>query len=168
MAADKKKYALDLWRTLQHADENDLTFYDQLTEDERSDFQPLTLMRWISSVSNANPNAQWYIIVANQIVNEYVFSLSKHPDLLWKLLATCGAGSKQRHEWIKGPTKLVTNKLDQLILNLNPSLNSMELDLVKRNFTRDQLIKLCRGLAMDDSETNKIVEEYKKYKQRKE
>jgi hypothetical protein len=163
--AEKKKYNLDLWKVLRSADENDLTFYDELTDAERNELQPLIIMRWLSAVSNDNPNAEWYVDATNQIVNEYVFSLGRHPSLLWKLLATCGAGAKERHVWIKGPSKLTTNRFDQLILRLNPSLNDMELELVKRNFTRDKLIGLCRGLAMEDSEINKIVDEFKKHQQ---
>jgi hypothetical protein len=166
--AEKKKYNLDLWKLLQNVDENNLTYYDELTDAERAEFQPLIIARWASAVLDGNPNAEYYIDAVNQIVNQYIFSLGKHPDLLWKLIASCGAGEKQRHVWIKAPSKLVTNKFDQLILQLNPSLSDMELELVKRNFTRDKLVHLCRGLALEDAETNKIIEEYKKYKQSRE
>jgi hypothetical protein len=165
---EKKKYNLDLWKLLQNADENNLTYYDELTDVERPEFQPLIIARWMSGVPDDNKNAEYYMDAVNQIVNEYTFSLAKYPDLLWRLIASCGAGKKQRHVWIKGPSKLITNKLDQLILGLNPSLSDMELELVKRNFTRDKLVHLCRGLAMEDSEINKIVEEFKKYKQGRE
>ena len=163
-----KKYTLDIIDVLRHADQNDLNYYDTLSEAERASIKPFVLMRWMSSVSNNNPNAAYHIIAVNNIVNDGFFDLGKFPDLQWKLIASCGAGTPQRHQWIKGPGTIVTNRLDNLILQLNPSLNDLEMDLVKRKFTRDGLIRLCKDLAMEDSEIKPIVDEFQKYKKDRE
>ena len=42
----------------------------------------------------------------NQVVNKHLWTLSsKHPGLLWKLMASCGLGQQHRFEFIKKDSK---------------------------------------------------------------
>ncbi len=166
-AAKPREFKLDIWATLKNADTNNLDYYDSLDAEQKKAVAPLVLMRWLSAVSSHNPHAEHYILAVNDIVNVGFFELAKFPDLQWKLLAACGVGKSQRHEWIKGPTRLVTNKFDNLILQLDPSLNNLELDLAKSRFTKEGLEQLCRDFAMDDSEIKPIIEEFNKFNARK-
>lgn len=163
----KREFSLDIWTVLRNADTNNLLYYESLTVEEKKALQPFVLMRWLSAVSNDNPFAEHYIVAVNDIVNVGFFELAKYPDLQWKLLAVCGSGKSQSHAWIKGPERITTNKLDNLILRLNPSLNDLELSLAKNKFTKDGITQLCRDFAMDNSEIRPIVEEFKKYQNRK-
>ena len=162
-----REFKLDIWDVLKNADKNNLNYYESLGVEERKAIAPLVLMRWLSVVSNENPNAEHYIIAVNDIVNVGFFDLAKFPDLQWKLLAVCGVGSSQRHDWIKAPAKVVTNRFDNLILQLNPSLNNLELELAKSKFTKAGLQQLCRDFAMEDNEIKPIIEEFNKYQTNK-
>jgi hypothetical protein len=163
--AKKKEYKLDLFgQTLPALNRGDLDFYDRCTEEERKEIQPLILMRWISGVENSRLGGA-YIGVMNEWVNKEFWTLSKHPELQWKLMCVgniaCG-GRGQRHQWVPMIKNSSTNKLDSLILSLNPGLNDQELALVRTRLTKDSLKQLLRDMAMSDADMKPILDEFKK------
>lgn len=97
MAAERK---LDIFRVLAAADAKNAKFYSQLTEDERKEFQPFVVARWMSGTSNTGQ-----LLMINEFLNPYLFTLTGHKELLWQLLTICNAGKSQRYKWFKLPGK---------------------------------------------------------------
>jgi hypothetical protein len=162
----KKTYTLDMFKeVLPAADRGRIDFYDTLTDEQKKGFAPLVVMRYMSAVNSyaGRKTVEEHIINVNETVNIGFWDLTKHPELQWKLLALTGSGRNQRHEWITGPKKKTTNRIDNLILGLYPNLNSLELDIAKSKLTRDSLKQLCRDYGMSDDEIKPYVEEFKKY-----
>jgi hypothetical protein len=89
---------LDIFRVLKAADLKNELFYEKLTDEERKAFQPFLVTRWLSGTYSAR---QVYFL--NEIVNQLVFSLSNHKQLLWQLLTICTSGKSQRYVWNKLP-----------------------------------------------------------------
>lgn len=87
---------LDIFKVLGKISTKDRQFYSDLTEEEQKGFLPVVVMRWLSGTSNAK---QIYFI--NELVNPFVFSLHKHPELLYYLMILCGPGKTQRYYWNK-------------------------------------------------------------------
>ena len=162
----KRTFALDMFReVLPAADRRRFDFYDGLNEDQKKGFHPLIVMRYMSAVnSNAGrKTVEDHIRDVNEQVNVGFWDLGKHPELLWKLIAISGSGRNQKHEWISGPKKKTTNKIDNLILSLYPNLNSLELDIAKSKLTRESLKQLCKDFGMLDDEIKPYLEEFKKF-----
>jgi hypothetical protein len=156
------------------------SYYSSFTEEQRKAFGSLVLMRWATLVTTAedkfylrrpiNNLCEDYITCVNEFVNIGYWSLTKHPELQWQLLATCGMGSQEaerrgivRHGWIKGPGRTTTSKLDGLILRLMPNINNQELDLLKNKLTKDSVKKMCLDYGMEDSEIKGYLDAFKKY-----
>jgi hypothetical protein len=101
----KKCFSLDIFKLLNDIDNpksGDL--YTTMSDDERKGFAPLVVMRWMSGTSDERQ-----IILLNEFVNPYVFSLGKHPHLLMQLLQTASSKTSKRYVWlgIKSKKKLV-------------------------------------------------------------
>ena len=69
--------------------------YEKLSDDERKGFAPLVVMRWMSGTSDERQ-----IILLNEFVNPYVFSLGKHPHLLMQLLQVASSKTSKRYAWL--------------------------------------------------------------------
>lgn len=97
MAAERK---LDIFRVLNAADGKQEGFYEKLTEEERKEFQPFLVARWMSGTFNASQ-----VVIMNEFMNPYSFSLTNHKQLLWQLLTICNSGKSQRYTWNKLPAR---------------------------------------------------------------
>jgi hypothetical protein len=95
----KKTYKLDIFTVLEQVNRKNHNFYSELTDTERKGFIPLITMRWMSGTHNP-----LQIILLNEIVNPFMFTLFSHRDLLYKLLTVC-AVKPQRYQWIKSNNK---------------------------------------------------------------
>lgn len=162
MAVAKKEHKLDIWAVLKAADQGDLNFYSNLSDDQKKEFIPYVLMRWMSAVNNT-ALSEHYITTTNSFINIGFWELVNHPELQWKLFAACGAGITQRHAWIPNSKKTSTSKLNRLLCEFNPSLNDTELHLIKQKLTKESLKQLCLDYAMDNSEIKLILEDFKKF-----
>lgn len=96
---------LDIFRVLSHADKKDRDFFETLTDEEVSAMQPLLVMRWLSGTQSP-----LQIIMLNEVVNPYVFTLPQHKSLLWSLITTVGQNQHRRYQWIKAPGKGTSSK----------------------------------------------------------
>lgn len=74
---------------------HDLFFQEHLLDDQKTEFQPLTTMRWMAGTTSS-----MQLLLLNEFVNPYTFSLSHHKSLLFKLMTLCSAGPQQ-NKWIK-------------------------------------------------------------------
>ena len=99
----QKKHKLDIFRVLNHTSRKDISFFNQLTEEEQKAYQPLVVMRWLTGTTDAR---QIYFI--NELVNPFVFSLPNHKQLLYNLMTTCTTGTPQRYYWNKTLSKKTT------------------------------------------------------------
>lgn len=96
---------LDIFRVLKEADLKHTDFYASLTEEERKNFLPFLVTRWLSGTPNRRQ-----IIFLNELVNPFTFSLVGHKELLWKLMTVCTSGKPQRYFWNKLPSKANSSK----------------------------------------------------------
>lgn len=96
-------HKLDIFRVLNHTSRKDPKFFKELTEEEQKAYQPLIVMRWLTGTTDAR---QIYFI--NELVNPFVFTLTKHKELLYFLMTTCTSGKQQRYYWNKALSKKST------------------------------------------------------------
>lgn len=152
----KKEKKLDLFKeVLPNIDCRNKNYYSQLDEDQKKEISPYVLMRFMSSVKQQNL-VDHHLIMINEIVNREFSSLSKHPELQWKLLCLCGAGTKQFHPWIAPGKKQTKNKLQQALQELKPHYKSDELDLLEEIMTEDDIKETFRSAGYTDKEIDEI------------
>jgi len=98
-----KKYKLDIFKTISNISKKDVGYYALLGDDEKKQFAPVVVMRWLTGTTN---KAQIYYI--NELVNPYVFSLTKHNELIYKLMTICSPGKEYRYSWCNKKSKKTT------------------------------------------------------------
>ena len=87
---------LDIFVTISQVDKKNITFLSELSEDDRKGFFPVVVQRWLSGITDEN-----VILKLNDNSNPYVFSLHKHPNLLYQLFCTTSSGKVRRRNWLK-------------------------------------------------------------------
>lgn len=148
---------LDIFKTLNAANSRNREYYEKLSEDEKKGFAPTVVARWMSGTSDAGQ-----VMFINEFLNPYLFSLYKHPQLLWQLMTACNSGRNQRYSWNKLPNKKETGKSNtiQLLcryLQCNTSHAADALDIL----TRDQVLDIADHMGLQPEEVAKVKKEMK-------
>lgn len=149
-----KKYKLDIKEILQALDTCDKEFYSRLSSEEKKSFQPWTVMRFASS---STKYSEHHILMINAFVNDHFSSLSKHPELLWKLLTICGVGTKQFHPWISPPRKRGKNKIQELLHTRYPTHKQSDLEALELLLTIEDIEEIALEMGHSDKEIKEIL-----------
>lgn len=159
MATERK---LDIFRVLAAADGKQDDFYEKLTDEERKEFQPFLVTRWMSGTYDAGQ-----IMMINEFSNPYSFSLTSHKQLLWQLLTVCSSGRKQRYTWNKLPAKRESGKPNaikairqQFKYSTKEAVDALDI------LTRDEVIEIAEQLGWQSEEIAKIRRELKVNKEK--
>lgn len=161
----KRSYKLDIMTVLEAIDTNKREFYSNLTDEEKKSVVPRVLVRWLSAVSDNNRQRDWYILAANDLVNNHLWALGKdHQELLWLLMTVAGTGKKQYHQWIPANQKKTSSspKLDELLKSQHPGANEIELSILKQGLGKDGILELARASGINDNAVKEIQAELKK------
>lgn len=149
-----KKHKLDVFRVLSALDRNDHEFYNTLTDEEKKEFAGWLTMRWASS---CHGNPEHYLLYINDLVNVNFHVLRNHPELIWKLLAVCGTGKKERHVWIPVPKKKKKSVLQAELSKVYPLYKDDEIDVLISVNTKDELAEIFSDYGYDDKEIKKLL-----------
>jgi len=162
----KRSYKLDIMTVLEAADKGIKDFYNNLTEEEQKAFAPRVLIRWLSTVSDKSAHKEYAILATNDLVNLGMWSLTKHPELIWLLMTVAGTGKKQYHQWIPmSKSTSTTVKLDLLIDQTTPHTNQTEKQILKKLKTAEQWKQLAMDSGWDDRSIKELTNELKKLSQ---
>lgn len=162
-APAKRTFTLDIMTVLEAIDKNNKKFYSNLTEEERKAFVPKVIMRWLSTVSDNNPNKEYYLLATNDLVNIGFWELTKHPELQYLLMTISGIGKKQYHQWISAKnTSSKTPKADAFLKTIYPVCNQEEFDILKSQYSNDDILQLALASGIDDKSVKEIKDEIKK------
>ena len=119
----------------------------------------------MSSLGNQNTNSAYALIAVNELLNVGFWSLSKHPELQHLLFCIAGLGSKQYHPWLStSKTTSGTKIVDQFLMELNPGINNVELDILRSQYNTNSIKRLAQDAGKSDSEIKRLVEDAKSLK----
>lgn len=148
---------LDIFKTLGQISVKNVNFYTDLSEEEKKGFLPVVVTRWLSGTSSAK---QIYFI--NELVNPFVFSLHKHPQLLYYLMTLCGPGKSQRYFWNKSASNKATTMpnavsvvREQFGYNSRQALEAMPL------LSNDDILEYAEDLGRQKDIITKLKKELK-------
>jgi hypothetical protein len=142
--------ALDIKRELAAVDLRNYDFYDKLTPEEKKEFSPYVLMRYVSNVDGDRDLQEWFLERTNELVNKDHWTLSKnHKPLLWKLFAGCGIGTKTYHPYLKANSKEKAVKIEKLLCELHPAMKLSEIKLLAKKMTKEDKAELFDSMGFD-------------------
>lgn len=148
---------LDIFRVLAAADAKDIDFLSKLSQDEIKALQPFLVMRWMSGTPSA-----LQIMMINEVLNPYAFSLATHKELLWQLLVAANSGRKQRYVWNKLPAKATTSKpVSVKVLREYYHYSTADAVDAANVLTKVDILDLAEELGYQPEDLTKIRREYK-------
>jgi hypothetical protein len=159
-----KEYKNNLSDILNSLDKKDYNVYSKMSEDQKKEFQPFVLMRYLSSVPDNEPS-MYSLVAVNEYVNKHFWDLSSDKELQSKLLSAAGLGKKSYHQWISNKS-VSANALHSFVIeifdNKNWHCNKVEIELFCKLNNLDDINNLCSEYGKTKDEQKKIVEQYKK------
>ena len=157
---------LDMFKKVLPAlDTRNKTFYENLSEEEKKDFSPWLVQRFLSSAESPSQGIiEHYLIMTNDIVNVN-FSDINDPEMLSKLMSIVGIGKSAGygkpvtgHPFIPPPKKGEhENAFKQWLFNNNLDLNKLELDILFNSFTSKTAKDLLEQLQVTDKKIIKAA-----------
>lgn len=158
-----KQQKLDLFNTvLPNMDRHNHDLYTNLPPDEKKEFQGVVAMRFLSSAPE--PYADWYLMAVNHYANMHFYDLYQHPDLQYRLLASCGMGEKVRHPWIGNAKNPSVVALRDFISRYWPQTNKMEADVILSKFDNDTFSDFVDGTGLDKDDAKRIKQSFKAHR----
>ena len=155
--AAKPKHGLDIFEVLSAIDKHDVDFLSRQPEEKTKAFAPPVVMRWASAVEG--PRADWYLVAINERANMYFYDIWKEPELQYRLIASCGFGARERHQWIAGK-KSGKQKQRDFVAKYWPDANELEIDIILQGLsnpiTLDETLS-GMGLQSDDIKDAKKI-----------
>ena len=102
------------------------------------------------------------LLMVNELMNVHMFDLYTHPELVYRLLASCGTGKTLKHQWLAGhKRKSENNKAFQLLEKHYPEANDRELDILMSKYTKVSFAKFVDDCGMS-VESKDIMKDYAK------
>lgn len=142
--------ALDIKRELAAVDLRNFDFYDNLSPEEKKEFSPYILMRYVSNVEGDRDIQEWFLEMTNELVNKNHWDLSKnHKALLWKLFAATGAGIKCYHPYLKASSKEKAVKIEKLLAEVYPAMKLADIKLQAKLMTKEDREELFDKMGFD-------------------
>ncbi len=159
-----KDYKLDIFQALRAIDQKDGDWLNRQPDDARKGFKPLVAMRWASTV-NDGPQATYMLWMINERVNQQLFELYHHPDLVFRLIASCGIGTVQKHQFIPFPARhSQMNLATKLLQEYYPQASESEIQLLLALFDRASFKQFVDDCGIQPDEAKEIFKEYDKLK----
>ena len=146
-------HKLDISRQLSAVSNKNYAFYESLTEEEKKEFNPYILMRFISNPKGDADIQSWFIELTNEYINKNFWDLSKsHKELLWKLYSAVGVGMPIDCTFLTMPKRETVNKFEQLIADLNPDMKLQDVKFLSSIMTGQEKTKIFDDLGFDNKQ----------------
>lgn len=159
MAAERK---LDIFDLLGAIGRRDFDWLSKQPEDARREFAPPVALRWLSAVEG--DAADYMIVATNERVNRRMWDIHQHPDLIYRLMASTGFGTRQRHKWIGMPGRKKTGGKARLLLaELHPMASDREIDMLLSRHTRQTFSDLITQIGADDAARKDYMKAFDAY-----
>lgn len=163
MATERK---LDIFKLLNAVDKKNYDWFSKQSDDAQKEFAPSVAMRWLSTLDNIGMASEYMLVMVNERVNDHLWDYSKHPDLVYRLMASCGLGSTQKHQWLS-PQKRKNEggKAFELLQKHNQEVNEDELDFLMSGFSKEEFSQYVDDCGIDKTEAKEILKSFNKYKE---
>lgn len=152
----EKKPQIPISSMMKALDQGNMNFYEGLNKDQRKAFSPWLSMRWASNVRSKD-YCPHYLIMVNEWCNVDFSTVSKHPELFWKLLTLSGLGPIQDHKFIPPPKKAKKSKVQKFLSDVYPSYSIRDLEMLEQINTLDEIKALAQSYGYDKKEIKDLL-----------
>ena len=83
-----------------------------------------------------------------------------HKELQWMLLSLCGTGRKTQRKFMKPARGVVKNKLEIVLMELNPLMKYDDIELLQKINTKEDFEEYFRANAFDDATINELLKDF--------
>ena len=151
-----KKFALDIFSLLGKIDNpKSKDIYSTLSDVEKRSFAPLVVMRWLSGTSDERQ-----IILLNEFVNKYVFTLGKHPHLLMQLMQIASSKTSKRYQWIGVKSNKKNNNTRKVVQEYF-EMSAREVNLMNPFPNEAEIMQMADELGLQKEELAALKKEFK-------
>ncbi|RYD81402.1 MAG: hypothetical protein EOP84_11050 [Verrucomicrobiaceae bacterium] len=156
-------YKLDMFaEVLPAIDQHDYEFLERQSEDARKGFAPPVVLRFAATVRQG-VYTDLMLLQVNGRANLDFYDLTAHPELQWRLLASCGLGVGTRHEWIALPATRTKSSIHGFLWQYWPDASEAEITLLLNQFTRETFIDFTRECGLSPADEKAALDAYDKY-----
>ena len=152
-----KNKHVDLFKEIiPSVDLNIKELWDATTDEGRKEIKAdlWNLARYISGVkSNSRELQEHFVLAVNEQYNKNWLDIQKHSKLQWQSLCTCSAntGKTYYHEYIAF-NKGKTNKLENLLCELYPTMKLDEIKMLAEMMTKEDRQELFDKMGFDQKQ----------------
>ncbi len=120
-------------------------------------------MRWAATAEGTN-EAVYMLWTINERVNLHLYDLYKHPELVYRLMASCGLGKALRHQWIPShKRKGGANKAFDFLVSIHPDANNREIELLMGKYTKETFSELLENHGVQVSDSKELIKSFGKF-----
>lgn len=131
---------------------------DKLTEEELKSVSPYVLQMW---VKGATSNLDYRMLYTNEFVNPYIFTLSDHPKLLYKLLCYANDLNEDVRFYFQSRKKTKSTNLTLKTLMAYYKMDERHATDIIPVLSPDDIIDIGEQLGYDKDEMKKLKNENK-------
>lgn len=143
-------------------DRHDYEFLERQPEDARKGFSPPVVLRFASAAKGQYTDLM--LLMVNGRANLDFYDLGAHPELQWRLLASCGLGVGMRHEWIAMPTSARSKgTVHGFLWGYWPDASESEITFLLNQFTRETFIDFTKECGLHPADEKAALDAYDKY-----
>jgi hypothetical protein len=150
-----KEFALDIFNLLGQIDKKDSSFYSKLSDEQKKGYAPLIAMRWMSGTSDTRQ-----IIFLNELVNQFVFNIGDHKELLYKLQCASSSGVSRRYAWLPAKNGAKKQKGLDVVMEYH-NYGVREASSVMHLLSPDDIILMAEELGYQKTELAKLKKDLK-------
>jgi len=159
---------LDIFVALDAINRHELDWLDKQPEDAQKEFRPPVVLRWASTVADG-PAAEYYLHEMNEVVNLNLWNLNAYPDLVFRLMASCGpkltGKDKPRHQWLGMAEKAaIGGKAKDLLARFHPSANDTELLMLLRLMSTEDFKAFVQIAGCTPDEEKEAIKAHARFK----
>lgn len=146
---------LDIFTVLGNITKGNVDYIDSLSDEEVKAFQAYVVQLWLKGANNYHAER---MVLMNEVSNPYVFSLGRHPKLIYKLFCVAhgfndGARftfNRKRGKTANRSLSVVMNAYDYTQQKAQEALSIL---------TNDDLLALAKDLGYDQKEMRELEKE---------
>ena len=152
----KPSRSFDIFDVLSKLDAKDVKYFTSLPKSDQKKIPLFVVQRWMSGSSDLQ------ILMLNEIVNQHMFSLQQHPNLIWSLLCSASLGKRTRYKWNKLPSytaeakKPMTEHIMEKVYGYTPAETSDVLNML----SYDTVFQLAETIGLQQDGLDELAKEW--------
>lgn len=144
----------DIFEFMKEIDSCNIDHYKNMPEEERKKIFLYLIQRWMTGTYDEKQ-----ILLINQFVNTKVFSLYKHPDLIYKLLCASSTG-KKRYKWEGRKKKNAVTSLIEFLCEFY-ECSRQDAEQYATILDSEAILDMARDFGADKERISKIKKDLK-------